>query len=318
MDNSKPQLEIILASPRGFCAGVERAVDTVEKAIEKFGAPIYVRHEIVHNKRVIQDLKDKGAIFVKELDEVPTGAITIFSAHGVSQKVVEDAKVRQLPVIDATCPLVTKVHNEGKNYAKKGFEIILIGHEGHPEVIGTKGRIDGNVYVVSDPQDVENLCISNDKKLAYITQTTLSVDDTREVITALREKYPHIQGSEVNDICYATQNRQQAVRDLAKHVDLIFVLGAKNSSNSNRLREIGEELGCPSYLIDDYTHIDPSWLQDDMQKIGITAGASAPEILINEVLDYLKKSRSITVKKLETIEENIHFNLPAELKRLSA
>lgn len=308
---------ILLASPRGFCAGVERAIDTVENAIEKFGAPIYVRHEIVHNKRVIQDLKAKGAIFVKEIDEIPDGAITVFSAHGVAQKVVDDAKLRALPTIDATCPLVTKVHNEGKNYAKKGYEIILIGHEGHPEVIGTKGRINGTVYVVSTPEDVDSLTVNNPDKLAYITQTTLSVDDTKDVIDALKGKYPAILGSDVKDICYATQNRQQAVRELANKVDILFVLGAKNSSNSNRLREIGEELGCPSYLIDDYSHIDKSWL-DGVRKIGISAGASAPEILTKEVIEFLQSIKPVSVSTLETIKEDIHFNLPVELKRLSA
>ena len=313
---NQTSLQIILASPRGFCAGVERAVSIVEKALEIYGAPVYVRHEIVHNQRVLRDLRAKGAVFVAKLDDVPEGAITVFSAHGVSQKVVDRAEERQLPTIDATCPLVTKVHSKGKNYAKKGYEIILIGHEGHPEVEGTMGRIEGVVHLVSTSQDVQSLTIQNDNKLAYITQTTLSVDDTKDIIHALKQRFPNIQGGDVSDICYATQNRQDAVRALAKQVDMIFVMGAKNSSNSNRLQEIGIELGVKSYLIESYHEIEMAWFQS-VESIGITAGASAPESVVQELIEFLSQKYDVTVKTLETIKEDIYFNLPRQLRQVS-
>jgi 4-hydroxy-3-methylbut-2-enyl diphosphate reductase len=249
-------MRVILAQPRGFCAGVERAIEIVEKALDLYGPPVYVRHEIVHNKRVVETLKAKGARFVEELDEIPDGAITVFSAHGVSQKVEDSAKLRDLPVLDATCPLVAKVHKEGQRYAEKGYDVILIGHEGHPEVEGTMGRIPGKVHLVEDVEDVTRLPIADTAKVAYVTQTTLSVDDTREVIEALKKRFPRIIGPDVKDICYATQNRQAAVRELAKQVDLLLVVGARNSSNSNRLREIGQESGVPTYLLEDVSALD--------------------------------------------------------------
>ena len=243
-------LKVFLAQPRGFCAGVERAIEIVERALKIYGPPVYVRHEIVHNKRVVNNLSSKGAIFVQELDQIPAGAVTIFSAHGVAQKIEDTAKKRELPILDATCPLVAKVHKEGQRYSSKGYEVILIGHEGHPEVEGTMGRISGDVYLVSNTEDVHKLKVKNPLKLSYISQTTLSVDDTRVVIEALKKRFPSIEGPDVKDICYATQNRQSAVRDLVDHVNLILVVGAKNSSNSNRLRDLGEESGVDTYLIE--------------------------------------------------------------------
>lgn len=306
-------IEIILANPRGFCAGVERAIEIVERAIEKYGPPVYVRHEIVHNKHVVENLKAKGAIFVDEIDEIPDGAVTIFSAHGVAEKVETDAKARDLPVIDATCPLVSKVHKEGHNQSTRGREVILIGHRGHPEVVGTSGRVPGGVLLVSEPDDVATLEVKDPDKLAYVTQTTLSVDETRATINALRERFPNIVGPDLRDICYATQNRQQAVRDLAKSVDLILVVGAKNSSNSNRLAEIGREVGIASELIDDATMIDPRWL-DGVARVGITAGASAPEDLVQGVIATLKELRpGSSLSNLDGVEENIVFKLPREL-----
>ncbi|HJO75816.1 MAG TPA: 4-hydroxy-3-methylbut-2-enyl diphosphate reductase, partial [Rhodospirillales bacterium] len=280
----KKKLDVWLASPRGFCAGVERAIEIVERALELHGPPVYVRHEIVHNKRVVETLRNKGAVFVEEVDDIPDGAVTIFSAHGVAEKIEIEAKNRGLPVIDATCPLVSKVHKEGQNHAKKDRQVILIGHEGHPEVEGTQGRIPGGVLLVTKPGDVAGLEVINPDMLAYVTQTTLSVDETRDVIEALKARFPNIVGPDVKDICYATQNRQQAVRDLSEHVDLLLVVGAPNSSNSNRLREIGSELGIPSYLIDDAGNLDPSWL-DGVNIVGVSAGASAPEELIQEVIE---------------------------------
>jgi len=254
------KITVVLASPRGFCAGVERAIEIVERAIQIYGPPVYVRHEIVHNKHVVDSLKAKGAIFVEEVDEIPNGANTIFSAHGVSQQVIDSAKDRNLIVIDATCPLVSKVHKEGQRHAYNGREVVLIGHAGHPEVEGTKGQIPGGVHLVCNTEDIEKLKVRNPEFLAYVTQTTLSVDDTREVISSLKEKFPKIQGPDVKDICYATQNRQQAVRELAAQVELLLVVGAANSSNSNQLRDLGEEFGIPSYLIADSTFLDPNWI----------------------------------------------------------
>jgi len=310
-------MRVILAEPRGFCAGVVRAIDIVEIALKKYGPPVYVRHEIVHNKRVVEDLKAKGAIFVEELDEVPDGAHTVFSAHGVSQKVADTARLRDLPVIDATCPLVAKVHKEGQRYSKANYEVILIGHEGHPEVVGTMGRIPGTVHLVSSAEAVADLKVKNPSKLAYVTQTTLSVDDTREVIEALRKRFPEVVGPDVKDICYATQNRQTAVRQLASMVDVLLVVGAQNSSNSNRLREIGEEMNVASYLIDDAKALKPEWLEG-AASVGISAGASAPEALVEELIEKLSKLADIDVEHLEGILENVQFKLPDELRDFAA
>jgi 4-hydroxy-3-methylbut-2-enyl diphosphate reductase len=305
-------MQVILARPRGFCAGVERAIDIVELALKKYGPPVYVRHEIVHNKRVVEKLREKGARFVDELDEIPDGAITVFSAHGVSQRVADQAGLRDLPVIDATCPLVAKVHREGQRYAEKGYDVVLIGHDGHPEVEGTRGRIPGGVHLVSSIQDVDRLNVRNPAKVAYITQTTLSVDDTRAIIERLKERFPLVAGPDVRDICYATQNRQQAVHALATQVGLILVVGSRNSSNSNRLREIGAELDVPSYLIEDADFIDPAWFAG-VEKVGLTAGASAPEELVQGVLARLASFGPIEVTDLEGIEENVRFKLPEVL-----
>ncbi len=316
MHMTENNIEIVLAQPRGFCAGVERAIDIVEKALQVYGPPVYVRHEIVHNKWVVDDLKSKGVIFVKELDEIPDGAVTVFSAHGISEKVENEAKLRDLPVLDATCPLVTKVHNEARRYEREGREIILIGHAGHPEVEGTSGRVQ-KVYLVSSAEDVASLDVETPDNLAFVTQTTLSVDDTRDVIRALKTRFPTIQGPGEKDICYATQNRQNAVRDLAKQVDLLLVVGAVNSSNSNRLRDLGEEMGVESYLIADAEAIDPNWLEGK-QKIGLTAGASAPELLVERVIAYLDTLRPAKVRLLDGVEETIRFNLPPQLRKALA
>ena len=305
--------KIILAQPRGFCAGVVRAIEIVERAIQKYGAPVYVRHEIVHNKYVVNDLRSKGAVFVDEVDEIPEGAVTIFSAHGVSKKVISDAGGRSLHTLDATCPLVSKVHKQGQLYARQGYEIVMIGHAGHAEVEGTLGQIDGKVYLIETSEDVETLEVSNPEALAYVTQTTLSVDDTRDIIEALIAKYPNINGPNVQDICYATQNRQSAVRDLVEKVDLVLVIGAKNSSNSNRLREIGTEMGVTSYLIDDASALDPKWLEN-VHQLGVTAGASAPEILIDQLIVRLGDFGFKDIELLDGIEENVNFNIPFELR----
>jgi 4-hydroxy-3-methylbut-2-enyl diphosphate reductase len=305
-------MRVILAQPRGFCAGVERAIEIVERALKKFGPPIYVRHEIVHNRHVVEDLRQRGAIFVDELDQVPDGAMTIFSAHGVAKKVEQDAASRHLPVIDATCPLVAKVHNEGRRYARQDREIVLVGHAGHAEVEGTIGQVPGTVHLVQTAADVATLQIRDPEKLAYITQTTLSVDDTRGIIAALKARFPSIVGPDVRDICYATQNRQQAVRDLAQKVDLILVVGSRNSSNSNRLREIGEELGRPAYLIDDASAIRPDWFLG-VGSVGLTAGASAPESLVRGVLQGLREIDEIEVSTLDGVAEDVRFRFPAEV-----
>ena len=307
-------LQVILARPRGFCAGVVRAVDIVERALDIHGAPVYVRHEIVHNRHVVERLRAKGARFVEEVDDIPEGAITVFSAHGVARKVVDDAGVRGLHVIDATCPLVSKVHNETKRYARNGYEVVLIGHPGHPEVEGTRGQVTSEVHLVSDLADVATLEPGNPERLAYVTQTTLSVDDTREIIVALEERFPTIRGPDVKDICYATQNRQTAVRRLAECSDVVLVIGADYSSNSNRLRELGEESGTASYLIPDAGGLDPAWL-DGARAVGITAGASAPEELVQELIARLDHLFDITVTDLDGIEENVTFRLPRELRR---
>ncbi len=307
------ELNVILAQPRGFCAGVERAIEIVERAIEKFGPPIYVRHEIVHNKYVVNNLRKKGAIFVEEIDAIPEGSRTIFSAHGVSDQVEENAAKRNLPVIDATCPLVTKVHLQAKKQEEHDHQIIIIGHKGHPEVEGTSGKIKQEAIIISEPDEVMHLNVKNPDKLSYVTQTTLSVDETKKVIDALKNKFPNINGPDVKDICYATQNRQNAVKQLAKQVDLIIVIGAKNSSNSNRLRDLGEELGVESYLVDDYQSINLDWFKNKVN-VGVTAGASAPEILIDQVIEFLEKNFIIHLKSSNGIIENIKFKLPKELR----
>ena len=306
-------MRVILAQPRGFCAGVERAIEIVETALRQYGPPVYVRHEIVHNRRVVEKLKAKGARFVEEIEQIPDGAITVFSAHGVSKKVEQDASLRSLQPIDATCPLVSKVHNEGRRYAARGYDIILIGHKDHPEVEGTMGQIPGTVLLVSDLEDVEALEVSDPDKVAYITQTTLSVDDTREVISALRRRFPLIKGPDVKDICYATQNRQAAVRSLAAQVDLMLVVGAQNSSNSNRLCEVGKDSGVPSYLIDDPAKINPEWLIGK-ESIGISAGASTPEELVQELIEKLGMYADLEISTMDGIVENVHFSLPASMQ----
>ena len=311
------EIRVILAQPRGFCAGVERAIEIVEKAIEIHGPPVYVRHEIVHNKHVVESLRAKGAVFVKEVSDIPDGAVTIFSAHGISEAVEQQARDRGLPVIDATCPLVSKVHKEGQNHVNKKREVILIGHAGHPEVEGTQGRIPGGVKLVTKREDVATLEISNPDQVAYVTQTTLSVDDTRDVIEALKEKFPKIVGPDVKDICYATQNRQQSARDLASHVDLLLVVGAQNSSNSNRLRDLGVELGIPSHLIDDARSFNPEWL-DGVNTVGLTAGASAPEELVQGVVDRLREFGTVVVEENPGVEETVQFKLPKELTQHQA
>jgi 4-hydroxy-3-methylbut-2-enyl diphosphate reductase len=311
-------MNILLANPRGFCAGVDRAIDIVERALELLGAPIYVRHEVVHNRFVVENLKERGAIFVDELDEVPDDSTVIFSAHGVSKVVEDEAKRRKLNVFDATCPLVTKVHMEVISNAKKGRCVILIGHKGHPEVEGTMGRYEQqkagvNIILVESPEDVPALEIPLNTGLSYVTQTTLSMDDTESIIDALREKFPHIDGPKKSDICYATQNRQDAVKELAHKSDLVLVVGSPNSSNSNRLREIAEKLGKPAYLIDGAEDINKNWLEG-VQNIGVTAGASAPEDLVQSVISQLKEWGGITVTENQGIQEKVTFSLPKELK----
>jgi 4-hydroxy-3-methylbut-2-enyl diphosphate reductase len=307
---------IILAQPRGFCAGVIRAIDIVDQALDKVGAPVFVRHEIVHNRHVVETLRAKGAVFVEELDEVPEGEVAVFSAHGVGRDVEAEAEERDLSVLDATCPLVRKVHFQGRRYVKQGRNLVLIGHAGHPEVVGTLGQIDGRVWLAGTVADVEALDLPLDAPIAYVTQTTLSVDDTREIIAALQARFSDVVGPDVKDICYATQNRQTAVRDLARVADMLLVVGAPNSSNSNRLREIGEEEGLPSYLIEDGDALDPAWL-DGATRIGLTAGASAPEKLVQGVIAAIGRHRLVTVETLDGIEETIEFRLPPELRRLS-
>ena len=310
-------MEIVLANPRGFCAGVDRAIAIVNRALECFDPPIYVRHEVVHNKFVVDDLRQSGAVFVDELDQVPDDSIVIFSAHGVSKSVQQEADRRGLKVFDATCPLVTKVHIEVTKYAREGTEAILIGHEGHPEVEGTMGQYDksggGKIYLVEDEQDVEALMVRHPEKVAFVTQTTLSIDDTAKVIDALRTKFPKIQGPRKDDICYATQNRQDAVRDLAEKCDVVLVVGSPNSSNSNRLRELAERMGKSAYLVDNADELEKDWFKPD-SKIGVTAGASAPEILIKQVIQRLQDWGATPPQELQGREENITFSLPKELR----
>ena len=309
-------MKIILANPRGFCAGVDRAISIVELALEIHGAPIYVRHEVVHNRFVVNGLRERGAIFVEELSEVPDGAIVIFSAHGVSQAVRQEAKDRNLKVFDATCPLVTKVHMQVARASKKGTKAILIGHKGHPEVEGTMGQYgnqEGGIYLIESIEDIANLPVSHNDDLTFMTQTTLSLDDTAETISALKEKYPAIQGPHKNDICYATTNRQQAVRELAKQSDLVVVVGSKNSSNSNRLAELASRMGVVSKLIDDPNDIQPNWFHG-VQTIGVTAGASAPEELVQSVIARMKAFGVTEVEELQGLEENMFFEVPRELR----
>ena len=309
-------MSVLLANPRRFCAGVDRAIGIVERALELFGAPIYVRHEVVHNKFVVYGLRERGAVFVEELDQVPDDATVIFSAHGVSQTVWNEAKRRGLKVFDATCPLVTKVHLQVARFARDGYEVVLIGHAGHPEVEGTLGQYDGEpggIHLVETPADVASLDVKNPSKLGFVTQTSLSVDDTRSVIDALREKFPDIVGPRKDDICYATQNRQDAVKDLAGQSDLILVVGSPNSSNSNRLREIAEKTGSKAYLIDNAGEIMQAWLEG-INSVGVTAGASAPEVLVNEVVAQLEEWGVGKVEQLGGKEENIVFSMPKELK----
>jgi 4-hydroxy-3-methylbut-2-enyl diphosphate reductase len=309
---TRTTIDLLLANPRGFCAGVERAIDIVERALILHGAPVYVRHEIVHNKRVVETLRQKGARFVAEIDEVPVGAVTVFSAHGVARRVEEDAMGRKLQILDATCPLVAKVHHEGQRYAALGYEIILIGHEGHPEVTGTLGRIPAPVKVVSSAEDVAELNVKRPDRLAYITQTTLSVHDTQDIINALRARFPGITGPDTRDICYATQNRQNAVLAMAGKVDLLLVVGASNSSNSARLRELGETCGLPSYLIASADDLRREWF-GDIGRAGLTAGASAPEVIVREVTERLSEWFEVNVQSLPGKTEEVHFKLPPEL-----
>lgn len=307
-------MDVRLANPRGFCAGVDRAIEIVERALELHGAPVFVLHEIVHNRHVVEDLSARGVKFVDDLTDVPPGSVTIFSAHGVSDVVVRTAEERGLRVIDATCPLVTKVHVQAQNYAGKGHEVVLIGHPGHPEVEGTRGRIPGPVYVLSTVEEVQNLVVRDAERLAYVTQTTLSIDDTRSVIDALVKRFPRIQGPELKDICYATQNRQNAVKALADEgIDVLLVIGSKNSSNSNRLAELGGRRGVSSYLIDDAREIDPAWLAGKA-RVGVTAGASAPESLVQRVLARLGELGAGDIREMQGVPENVEFKLPEELQ----
>lgn len=314
-------MEIILANPRGFCAGVDRAIAIVNRALERFGPPIYVRHEVVHNKFVVDDLRTRGAVFVEELHQVPDGAIVIFSAHGVSRQVQQEAGRRNLKVFDATCPLVTKVHIEVTRHAQQAVDAILIGHAGHPEVEGTMGQYNeqfgGRIHLVEDEDDVAALQVRDPNKLAFVTQTTLSIDDTARVIDALRQKYPNIEGPRKDDICYATQNRQDAVRDLAAECQVVLVVGSPNSSNSNRLRELAERMGCRAYLVDNASEMQQAWFTDVTQ-VGVTAGASAPEILIDQVIERLRQWGGAEPVEWQGRTENVVFSLPKELKTLAS
>lgn len=304
--------EVLLAQPRGFCAGVDRAIEIVERALAQFGAPIYVRHEIVHNAYVVEDLRNKGAIFIEELDDVPEGNTVIFSAHGVSKSVQAEAAARNLKVFDATCPLVTKVHIEVAKMRREGREIIMIGHDGHPEVEGTMGQVDEGMHLVETAEDVDRLQVANPDMLAYVTQTTLSVDDTTEVIAALKRRFPNIAEPKKGDICYATTNRQEAVKFMAPQVDVVIVVGSPNSSNSNRLREVARKKGTEAYMVDKASEIDPAWL-NGKRRIGVTAGASAPEVLVQAVIDQLKAFGAESIRTLDGVEENVTFPLPKGL-----
>jgi len=305
-------MKILLAKPRGFCAGVDRAIEIVEMALKLYGRPVYVRHEIVHNRHVVETLRAKGAVFIEELSEVPDGVPVIFSAHGVAKSVWDDARSRNLKAIDATCPLVLKVHQEVDRDHRKGYELILIGHAGHPEVIGTLGQIPDKFHLVSSVKDVERLTVEDPDHLSYVTQTTLSVDECKDIVDALNRRFPKIKGPRQEDICYATQNRQNAVKKMSDSVDLLLVLGAPNSSNSNRLKELGEQRGVRAYLIESFRDIRPDWLAG-VETVGITAGASAPELLVREVVDYLKTQGADELEELTVVEENVEFQLPQEL-----
>jgi 4-hydroxy-3-methylbut-2-en-1-yl diphosphate reductase len=307
-------MEILLAKPRGFCAGVDRAIDIVERALALYGAPIYVRHEVVHNKFVVDDLRAKGAIFVEELNEVPAGSTVIFSAHGVSQAVRQEAEARGFKVFDATCPLVTKVHVEVAKKRVQKREIVMIGHAGHPEVEGTMGQSDGGMYLVEGPEDVGRLAVNDPDNLAFVTQTTLSVDDARRTIDALRERFPKITGPKRDDICYATQNRQDAVKELAREADVVLVVGSPNSSNSNRLREVAENQGIPAYMVDNAGELRAEWLAGK-ELVGVTAGASAPEVLVRQVIERLMALGATGVREIEGAAENVVFPLPKALAR---
>lgn len=304
--------EILLAQPRGFCAGVDRAIEIVERALKQFGAPIYVRHEIVHNAYVVEDLRTKGAIFIEELEDVPPGNTLVFSAHGVSKAVRLDAEARGLTIFDATCPLVTKVHVEVAKMRKQGAEIIMIGHDGHPEVEGTMGQAEEGMHLVETVEDVRTLQVRNPDLLAYVSQTTLSVDDTAEIIAALKARFPNIIEPKKGDICYATTNRQEAVKFMAPQVEVVIVVGSPNSSNSNRLREVAEKMGTPAYMVDNATNIDPAWIAGK-RRVGVTAGASAPEVLVQAVIDRLKELGAASVRALEGVEEHVTFPLPKGL-----
>ena len=306
-------MQVLLASPRGFCAGVDRAIEIVDRALELYGPPVYVLHEIVHNRHVLDDFRRRGVRFVEAMDEVPEGAVTIFSAHGVSEDVERKGAERDLRVIDATCPLVTKVHLQAQRYERERRELVLIGHVGHPEIEGTRGRVDGRVHVLCTTEEVETLEVENPEQLAYVTQTTLSVDDTREVIEALRRRFPAIQGPDLEDICYATQNRQNAVKAMSDGIELLLVVGSPNSSNSNRLRELGERKGVRSQLIDSEEDLDPAWLGPET-RIGVTAGASAPESLVRRVIERLRALGVSDVREMEGEVESVVFNLPPELR----
>ncbi|MGI2168976.1 4-hydroxy-3-methylbut-2-enyl diphosphate reductase [Shewanella sp. MF05960] len=316
VDPTSPELSILLANPRGFCAGVDRAISIVERALELFEPPIYVRHEVVHNRYVVDNLKQRGALFIDELHQVPDNSIVIFSAHGVSQAVRKEAKTRGLKVFDATCPLVTKVHLQVTRASRKGIECILIGHEGHPEVEGTMGQYDnpnGGVYLIESPEDVNNLQVNNPDNLCFVTQTTLSVDDTLDIIAALQQRFPSIEGPRKDDICYATQNRQDAVRSMSAEVDLLIVVGSKNSSNSNRLRELAEKTGTQSYLVDTAADVEPVWF-DGVKKVAVTAGASAPEVLVQQVVNAIATLAPSVITEVEGRKEDTVFAVPAELR----
>ncbi len=307
-------MELLLANPRGFCAGVDRAIEIVERALALHGAPIYVRHEVVHNKFVVEGLKAKGAVFIENLADVPSGSILIFSAHGVPQSVRREAEARGLTVFDATCPLVTKVHIEVSRMREQGKEIVMIGHKGHPEVEGTMGQSNGGMYLVESPEDVQKLQVQDERNLAYVTQTTLSMDDAATIIAALKNRFPYITGPKKDDICYATQNRQDAVKVLARQCDLVVVVGSPNSSNSNRLREVARNLSIPAYLVDNAGELKAEWLQG-RQRVGITAGASAPEVLVQEVIARLKELGAVSVREVDGIQENVVFPLPKSLAK---
>jgi 4-hydroxy-3-methylbut-2-enyl diphosphate reductase len=307
-------MDVLLANPRGFCAGVERAIEIVERALETLGAPIYVRHEIVHNKYVVDDLRKKGAVFVEELDEVPRGSTVIFSAHGVSRQIRREAEARGLKVFDATCPLVTKVHVEVSKMLRDGYEIVMIGHRGHPESEGTMGQSDGGMHLVETVEDVARLQVRNADRLSYVTQTTLSVDDAAQIVAALRARFPAVRGPKQDDICYATQNRQDAVKFMAQRCDVVIVVGSPNSSNSNRLREVARNMGVDAYMVDSAADLKPEWIAG-RPRVGVTAGASAPEVLVNELIERLQELGAKSVRPLEGIAENVVFTLPRELAR---